>query len=267
MILSETIKVKITSRNINIYKSKGYTCNINDIIEVDVYDISINSHTIIKVKCELCEKENDLKVRAYWKNYNNQNLYTCHKCSTIKRKLTCLNNYGVDNPMKSKIIHYKMIETNIHKYGVGYPLQNSNIRNKFTSTMMKSYNNQHALQCIEFVEKYRNTREKNGSWSNNISEFNTYKNIVKKLTNENKVELFENWDGYDYYDREFIKDYINEEFSANYPTIDHKISVLYGYLNKVTPEEISNIDNLCITKMYINSKKGSKCYDDFINKI
>jgi hypothetical protein len=46
-----------------------------------------------------------------------------------------------------------------------------------------------------------------------------------------KKDLLENWDGYDYYDGEYIKDnfclYSNDK---NYPTMDHKISCYYGFL-------------------------------------
>ncbi len=41
-----------------------------------------------------------------------------------------------------------------------------------------------------------------------------------------------------------------------YPSIDHKISLFYGFENNMNPEEIGSIDNLCITKRYINSIKG-----------
>ena len=48
-----------------------------------------------------------------------------------------------------------------------------------------------------------------------------------------------------------------------YPTIDHKTSILYGFLNKILPSEIGNIDNLCITKRSINSSKYGKTLDEF----
>jgi hypothetical protein len=49
--------------------------------------------------------------------------------------------------------------------------------------------------------------------------------------------------------------------TKNYPTIDHKVSVLYGFKNGIEPEEISKLDNLCITKRILNIIKGSKCYN------
>jgi len=72
--------------------------------------------------------------------------------------------------------------------------------------------------------------------------------------------LFENWDGYDYYDGEYIKNNFNlHGLDNNYPTIDHKISVSYGFKNNIEPEKIADISNLCITKKINNSKKSSKC--------
>ena len=53
---------------------------------------------------------------------------------------------------------------------------------------------------------------------------------------------------------------LTEEFTKydkSYPTIDHKISVFNGFINNISPEEISQLENLCITKRTNNSKKNS----------
>ena len=52
-----------------------------------------------------------------------------------------------------------------------------------------------------------------------------------------------------------------------YPTIDHKISVIYGFINNISIENISNINNLCFTKNYLNAKKGGMVENEFKNKI
>ena len=51
----------------------------------------------------------------------------------------------------------------------------------------------------------------------------------------------------------------------NYPTIDHKISVYYGFKNSIDPNIIGSIDNLCITKRSINSSKRHLIEEEFIN--
>ena len=89
--------------------------------------------------------------------------------------------------------------------------------------------------------------------------------IVSRITQSNKLELFKNWNGCDYYDNEYIMD--NIKLSRNnklYPTIDHKISIFYGYKNSISPETIGDMENLCITKRTINSSKNNKTEEMFI---
>ena len=64
----------------------------------------------------------------------------------------------------------------------------------------------------------------------------------------------------------FIKQYIKNNFmldknDPSYPTIDHKISIFFGFINKISVEEISRIENLCLTKRILNLKKNHKLFD------
>ena len=89
-----------------------------------------------------------------------------------------------------------------------------------------------------------------------INNFEKYGKKVRKLT---KNELLEKWNGYDYYDGEYIKINFKLKHTNNqYPNIDHKISIKYGFDNNLTPEFISDINNLCLTKRINNLKKGAK---------
>jgi len=98
-----------------------------------------------------------------------------------------------------------------------------------------------------------------------ITEYNKYKNKVRKYTERNKKSLLLNWDGCDYYDNEYIKENFNLKYlDNNYPSIDHKISIIYGFNNNIEADIIGGIDNLCFTKRFINSKKNFKISDDFI---
>jgi hypothetical protein len=53
----------------------------------------------------------------------------------------------------------------------------------------------------------------------------------------------------------------------NYPTIDHKISTYYGFINNIPIDVISNVENLCITKRSINSSKNRLTENQFIEKM
>jgi hypothetical protein len=81
---------------------------------------------------------------------------------------------------------------------------------------------------------------------------------------KNKKELIEKWNGYNYYTNEYILENFNlDSNDKNYPTIDHKNSVRYGFDNNISAEEISKIENLCITTRSNNSSKSKKTEIEF----
>ena len=70
--------------------------------------------------------------------------------------------------------------------------------------------------------------------------------------------------GHDYYDGEYIKDNFDLEINdRNYPTIDHIIPKIYGFLNNIEPKEICKLENLCITKRTFNCSKKSMEISEF----
>ena len=72
-------------------------------------------------------------------------------------------------------------------------------------------------------------------------------------------KLFDEWDGLDFYDNEDISENFNLPHNdKKYPTVDHKISIYYGFNNRISPAEIGHISNLVITKRSINSSKRDK---------
>lgn len=100
------------------------------------------------------------------------------------------------------------------------------------------------------------------------SEFKKYSQMVNRITRINKITLFNNWDGLDYYDGEDIKNNLNlNPNEKNYPTIDHKISKRFGFLNNISINVVGGLDNICITKRSNNSKKRTKNYNDFIKQL
>ena len=202
-----------------------------------------------------------------------------------KKELTCLMNYGVYNPSHSLEIIKKIKNTLIEKYGVEYPLQYEEFKKKFECTMLSKYGVKHALLNSDLKEKSKKTLFENYgvdhiSQSDEIKErskltriknlkqipddlltdWDIYKKKVNNITKINKKYLLENWDGYDFYDGEYIKDnyIIYSPRDKKYPSIDHKISVFYGFVNNIPFEIIGSIDNICITKTEINCSKQEK---------
>jgi hypothetical protein len=276
MIISKTIKIKPSNKNRNYYKSKGYDCT--KVIDVEIKDLPSFSHYKIKVKCDICGKEKDLVYFKYFKNTKqNTTYYACsQKCATNKlldtfnKNYGCISSqhpmvkekqaqtniklYGGKSPQCDKSVKEKSYKTMIEKYGFPFPHQNDIIKNKFISNIkvtVEKANNTKIKRCLMVEQK-------------DIDSYKLYRRYVDRLTRYYKKELYQKWDGNDYYDNESIQENLKLSYTNKlYPSIDHKISILYGFLNNINPKFIGGIDNLCITKRVNNSKKNSKNYYNF----
>jgi len=222
MLQDKEINITISYRNITHYKKLGYDAILKKDLKIKTEDLSNGSHVLVIAICELCKKETNLKYHKYVDNRERYGFYGCKKCSRQKFLLTLINING-----KGK--YFSKTYDKDSKEISNLVVENSN------------------YSKINFQDMYIDITD--GNYLN-------YRNEVRKLTRRNKKELFKNWNGLDYYDGENIKDNFNlPHIDKNYPTIDHKISIYYGYKNGITPEIISSFDNLCITKHKINSTK------------
>jgi len=79
--------------------------------------------------------------------------------------------------------------------------------------------------------------------------FSRYQSLIRKLTNINakNLELIHLRGFYTYH-------------------IDHKISIYFGFNNKISPEDIAHISNLEMTSMEYNLSKRIKCNIDLSNR-
>jgi hypothetical protein len=198
------------------------------------------------------EKTKKTKLERYGKeNYRNDE----------KIKKTNLEKYGADNPSQNDEIKRKKIETSIRNYGVGHPLQSEIVMNKMKKTNMDRYGFPHVLMSDKIINKTYKTNVENGRWvpKEMRSDFYKYSLIVYRLTRKNMKKLYEKWDGKDFYSGWNIKENLKlDSNDKDYPTIDHKLSIKYGFDNNILPHIISDINNLCITTRSYNSSKNSK---------
>jgi hypothetical protein len=164
----------------------------------------------------------------------------------FKIKKTCLERYGVDNYTKTEEYLEKTKKTNLERYGVEYSAKTCEGQLTRKLTRIKK-----GLQIPDEL----------------LDKFYLYRRLVDNKLELIREEIIKKWSGYDYYDGEYIKDNFKLNPSDRlYPTIDHKISVYYGFINNINIDEISDIKNLCITKSYLNSKKKDLNEHEFIKK-
>jgi hypothetical protein len=190
------------------------------------------------------------------------NFYSsCPKCSG---KASPSQHEAEENVLsKCKEKNYTLLESFIYKNKKTkiYLKCNKDVNTFYVSyeNLMNIHNN--CSVCVKVNRRQTNEEKKNWNLKNSIPAFKKYKHQVNKFTNRNKEELFLNWNGLDYYDGEYINNNLKlHNSNPSYPTIDHKISIFYGFQNNISPEEMGKIDNLVITKRCINSKKGSKLF-------
>lgn len=303
MLLSNKIKVKISTKNKSYLESVGYTnIEMRSVVEIDIKHLSKGSHAKVKVQCDVCGSQRDLMYKEYVRNCKKYGYYSCQgKCSSSKMKKTCLDKYGVEYASQSSVAKEKLRKTCLDRYGVEYATQSDFFKNKLRQTYLDKYGYDNPSKCDDFKSKRKMTmlerygveyyvlseefKEKSEKTSlinygfthpmknrNQVAkmlkklglefqtnEYRIYQNKVYNLTKKNKEELLKKWDGFDFYDGEYIKNNFElDPLSSDYPTIDHKLCIFEGYKNNLDPSELSKIENLCLTKRRINSSKKNK---------
>jgi len=227
MILDKFVEIIINQGNKGFYKGE-----IGDVIKIPISKLTKGSHLEVNVMCDVCGTEYKIMYKQYNRG-SKHGQYTCSsKCSKDKIKKSNLETFGTEYVFLNDEIKDKIDKTNIERYGYKNPMKNKDV-----------------------VEKYAESRRKE------IKEIDgdmiKYRDEVRRITRKHKKELLENWDGYDFYDGEYIKDNFSlPHHHKLYPTIDHKKSIFQCYNNGVSVKECANISNLCITTRSNNSKKG-----------
>uniref|UniRef100_A0A6C0CE77 DUF7487 domain-containing protein n=1 Tax=viral metagenome TaxID=1070528 RepID=A0A6C0CE77_9ZZZZ len=81
----------------------------------------------------------------------------CDNCTNmlkeIKKKTTCLDRYGVENPLQSQEVKDKKKQTCLDKYGVEHPLQSQEVKDKSKQTCLDKYGVEYSLQAQEVKDK------------------------------------------------------------------------------------------------------------------
>lgn len=231
------------------------------------------------------EKVKDTNLRKYGKEF-----YLQSEDCKIKSKETSLKKYGKEHHMMSPIFLNNFKNKMIDKFGVDNVSKLADVKDKKMETFQKNFGLKHIFCCndlksdyminkygvkhnteLEWVlQKMKQTGIKNGNYTPDElkTNFQKYRELVNKITNKNKKELFISWDGCDHYDNELIRENFNLNYNDDgYPTIDHKISIQYGFLNGIDPSVIGSLENLCITKRSINIFKNRLTDEQFIKKL
>jgi len=214
--------------------------------------------------CRKCgyKKQSEVKKGQIFSDDHKKNLSESHKGKKLSKEhkdkigLSCKGKVRSDESKK---------RYSDSKIGGKNPAKKPEVREKIRNSILKLYEDNPEIK--DKISKSVN----NYFQINNIfisedekSEYIRYRKLIDNLTKRNKKKLIEEWNGLDYYDGEDIKINFNLNYNdERYPTIDHKISIFEGFKKGYQVEEISSLDNLCITKRKNNTKKSFKNEEEF----
>lgn len=196
---------------------------------------------------EIKEKIKERNLELYGVEYTSQR-------NDVKKKMKKIFDDKYGGFLMGSILKSKIVKKILDKYGVENISQNEDIKKKKEETSMKNYGHPY-FPC---TDKYKIMmgilldKDIKNDWQ-------LYKRQSRRIFDKIKPEVYKNWNGYDFYDKEYIKENLNLHYNdINYPTVDHKLSVFYGFMNNISVDEINKIENLVVTKRSINSAKGKK---------
>ena len=150
MIITKKIILKVSSKNLTHYLSKGFHIKTGDIIEIKPEDLPLTSKTKVECECDICKKIKNILYFTYLRNIEKYGYYTCGgKCASYKIKKTSNQKYGVDSftqtdeylikSRKTKKYKYgdekyinvdKQKQTNLERYGVEFYMSSDEFRQK-----------------------------------------------------------------------------------------------------------------------------------------
>jgi hypothetical protein len=155
MLLSNKIKIKIKQPNIKYYNNIGYNVKYNDEIEIPTEQLPPFSREKVKVKCDICGKEKEIRYFVYYKNYKKYGIYTCsQKCCQEKINKTNNEKYGCNRPIQNVNIRKKLEEKCIEKYGVEVSSKNKDISNKSRDKRLQNLLDKYKNLNINYIKEH-----------------------------------------------------------------------------------------------------------------
>lgn len=96
----------------------------------------------------------NLNIDAIKKNANTEKAHE-------KRRITCVERYGADTPMRNEVVKEGRRQTCLEKYGVGHVFQVEVVKEKMRETFLERYGVVHPFRLPEVLEKRHQTAKNN----------------------------------------------------------------------------------------------------------
>jgi len=223
-----------------------------------------------------CKKYKDYKNTYFTKEYlileylNNERsaleIAQEHKLESASVIIKLLITYNIKTrnikESKTELQKSKYKETSLKNYGAEHNfLKKSYSRKKWEKDMFETYGITNIFQRQDIIDQICETKYERG-----------YIIPRKYKTDELEKYYYDVWYNTNISYNKFYYDINVNNVKRSYNTyhLDHKISILYGFLNNIDPKIIGHKCNLEILYYKDNLSKGSKCsltLDELLNRI
>jgi hypothetical protein len=211
MIISESVNIKITNKNLKFYQNLGFLdISIGFELKIPVSKLPKGSNLLIKVQCDYCGLEKEVSYKNYNKSLKIGNRYSCsQKCSYKKKSEILLLNKGVENPFQLDFVKEKIKETNLERRGVTHHTKSNQYKEEYKSKSLEKWGVENPMMLDDIKDKVKKTTFERwggiGFGSDEISDKIKWTNLQKwgTTTPTNLIEIKEkikettlkNWDG------------------------------------------------------------------------
>jgi G:T-mismatch repair DNA endonuclease (very short patch repair protein) len=186
MIKEIYIEIKGHRTNFEHFKKRGYDIQFKKPIQVKIQDLMSGSTAIITSICDNCGVEKSNEFRFYYEYTKGlKEKYFCNKCNNIKRKETCLEKWGVENPMQSEEVKDRLKNSLLDTYGVDHFSKTEEFKEKYKNTCLKNFGVDNTFKSRTHKEKIKKSNlEKFGV------EYPQQNNDIKEKTTKSFLDTY-----------------------------------------------------------------------------
>lgn len=165
---NQLITIKWNPRNKKRYTDLGYFyTKMGDSFDIKLEHLPKCSGNKVKVLCDKCGKEKNIRYVDYWKYHHEDYGDLCKKCNRILSARTIYKKYGVFNPSQIEKVKAKKEATCLLHYKVANPFQaesiKQDIKEKVKRTIKEKYGYDYIFQVPEIKKKCRQSYYINGT--------------------------------------------------------------------------------------------------------
>lgn len=244
MLITNNVKIKISSRSKAWYLTKGYNVKVGDVVEVLTLDLSTRCNILIQYQCDYCKDIIEIPYSSYY--LKKEGKECCSKCAHIKTQDIMLNKYGEKSAFGINEFKEKAKQTIILNHGTDCYFKSDKFKETIKDILKNTYDTDNFFKVKKFQEKQKNTNlEKYG-----VTNVFSNEDIKEKIKETNLKKY-----GVEYANQsEIVKNKIKETNIERYGVENPSKNL--NVQNKI---KLTNIDKYGVEYPYQNSLILEKC--------